>query len=97
MTRPVPTHLIVLRDGEAEALMREARGPINGRALACRFGPGGVWLDPASRDEHGNYPRWVVLRLAVLRALDLSGETISDEERVELVAFAAAHGREITV
>lgn len=90
-----PAELIYLRDGEVEALMREAQGPGNGRAVQCGFGPGAVWLDPDTRDEQGMYPRWIVLRLAVLRGLSLPPADITAAEREELEAFAARHGREL--
>ncbi len=86
-----PRQLIYLSDSEMSILMREANGPINGRVVQCSFGPGRVWLDPASRDSGGNYPRWIVFRLAILRGSGLRIEEPTGKERTELIRFAAEH------
>lgn len=86
---------IYLREGELAALTREAHGADNGRVVPLAFGASGAWLSPAARDADGNYPRWIVLRLAVLRGLDLTSARISDAERDELSRFAAEHGKEV--
>ena len=99
MTEPAAVQprkkLIYLHDGELEALMRDAGGPGNGRVVQCAFGFGAIWLDPATRDAQGRYPRWVVLRLAVLRGLSVAGEDLTEQEQAELTEFAAKHGREV--
>lgn len=92
---PPPPERIYLRDGEMAALMRDANGPVNGRVVPCAFGGGQVWLDPRSADAQGQYPRWILLRLAVLRGLDLTGNALTPTERAELDVFAAAHGKEL--
>jgi hypothetical protein len=89
---------IYLAEGEMAALIREAQGPLNGRTVPVAFGPGGgAWLDPRSRDAQGQYPRWILLRLAVLRGIDLSAEHMTDDERVELVGFAYDNGCAVRV
>jgi hypothetical protein len=79
---------IVLRDGELEALMREAHGPLNGRVVNCAFGPSGVWLARESRDPDGNYPQWIMTRLCILRGEILPGVHAASDEHDELQAFA---------
>jgi len=88
---------IYLAEGETGILTREARRGPGGmvRVLPLEFGPAGVWLDPQCCDEAGAYPRWIVLRLGVLRNLDITSMDITSQERVELVEFAAEHGREL--
>jgi hypothetical protein len=88
---------IYLRDGEAEALTLSTLGLRDGRqrVVPLAFGPGAVWLDPQSVDEQGNYPRWIVARLGILRGLDITSMELTEDERVELEAFAAEHGREL--
>lgn len=87
------TELIYLGPGEAEALMMDTMG--RNRVVQCAFGPGAVWLDPDTRDETtGLYPRWILLRLAVLRGRDLSGMALTEQERAELTAFAKTNGKE---
>lgn len=87
--------VIVLRDAEMAALMRESGPRHGGRVVQCAFGGGQAWLDPRTRDGHGNYPRWIVLRLAVMRGVPLSRADVSEAERVELAAFADANNRQI--
>lgn len=56
---------------------------------------GREFVAPEHRDALGLYPRWIVLRLAILRDLDITSENITDAERAELRAFAADHGKEL--
>lgn len=86
--------LIYLGPGEAEALMMDTLN--NSRVVQCAFGPGAVWLDPDTRDEVGLYPRWILLRLAVLRGRDLTGMALTNMELAELTAFAHANGKRET-
>ncbi len=80
---------------EIAALITAARG-MPGPPVVPLSGTGaGVCINPATRDKDGLYPRWMVLRLAVLRNLDITSMEITDGERVELLAFAAEHGKEL--
>lgn len=86
---------IVLHEGEMEALVLESGPHHGGRVVPCAFGGGQVWLDPRAKDEQGRYPRWILLRLAVMRGVKLSRADVSEAERVELAAFADANDRQI--
>ena len=88
---------IYLSREEATALSRSAiSGPDVGvRVLDLLTDDGRVCLHPDSRDALGQYPRWAVLRLGILRNLDITSTNITEEERPELLAFAAEHGKEL--
>ncbi len=80
---------------DADEIAALLRSSPRGRALLLHSTPGGMCIDPGTRDEQGRYPRWIVLRLGILRDLDITSMEITDGERVELLAFAAGHGKEL--
>lgn len=86
----------------AEEIAALTRAAISGRDGTVRVldlrvcaGCGNAYLNPDSRDGVGAYPRWIVARLGILRDLDITSLNLTDDERVELAAFAAEHGKEL--